>query len=225
MDNISVISAKPRRKARRRKTRKQGSYHHGNLRRALLDSALMLIERDGPKGVSLRSVARLAGVSPAAPYRHFPGKEGLLAAVAEDGFRAMTAAMDAAVEVNKELPLAGFRAVAFAYVKYAAVHPSYFRVMFGPEIADHALYPGLAECAVQLRALLTDMIKSCQRPDLIGGVEPEDLAVAAWSTLHGLATLLVDNQLGQPVATDTELQVLTDRVADVLYRGLSYSGL
>lgn len=225
VDNISVISAKPRRKARRRKTRKQGSYHHGNLRRALLDSALMLIERDGPKGVSLRSVARLAGVSPAAPYRHFPGKEGLLAAVAEDGFQAMTAAMEAAVNANKELPLAGFRAVAFAYVKYAAVHPSYFRVMFGPDIVDHALYPGLTESSVRLRALLTGLIKSCQRPDLIGGAEPEDLAVAAWSTLHGLATLLVDNQLGQPVATDIELQVLTDRVADVLYRGLSYSGL
>lgn len=225
MDNDSGAQQRPRRKSRRRKTRKEGRYHHGNLRRALLDAALMLVEREGPKGVSLRSVARLAGVSPAAPYRHFPGKEGLLASVAEEGFRAMTSAMEAAVDANKELPLAGFRAVAFAYVKYAAVHPSHFRVMFGPEIADHSRYPGLKESSERSLDLLTRMIKSCQRPDLIGGVEPRDLAVAAWSTLHGLATLLVDDQLGQKASTDAELQALTNRVADVLYRGLSYSGL
>lgn len=225
MNNDSETKARPRRKVRRRKTRKEGRYHHGNLRRALLDAALMLVEREGPKGVSLRSVARLAGVSPAAPYRHFPGKEGLLASVAEEGFRSMTAAMEAAVDANKELPLASFRAVAFAYVKFAAVHPSHFRVMFGPEVTDHSRYPGLKESSERSLALLTRMIRSCQRPDLIGGVEPRELAVAAWSTLHGLATLLVDGQLGQPLSTDSELQALTDRVADVLYRGLSYSGL
>ncbi len=225
MDNDSVTGARPRRKARRRKTRKQGSYHHGNLHRALLDAALMLVEREGPKGVSLRSVARLTGVSPAAPYRHFPGKEGLLASVAEEGFHAMTATMEAAVEVNKELPLAGFRSVTFAYVKFAAVHPSHFRVMFGPEIADHSRYPKLKESSERSLALLTGLIKRCQRPDLIGGVEPRELAIAAWSTLHGLATLMVDNQLGPKLTTDSELQALTDRVADVLYRGLSYSGL
>ena len=225
MDDKSVTSMRPRRKARRRKIRKQGSYHHGNLRRALLDSALILVARDGPKGVSLRSVARLTGVSPAAPYRHFPGKEGLLASVAEEGFHAITAGMEAAINANKEIPLAGFRAVAFAYVKYASVHPSYFRVMFGPEIADRALYPGLAECSERLLAPLIYMIRSCQRPDLIGGAEPRDLAVAAWSSLHGLATLLVDNQLGKPISRDEDLQTLANRVADVLYRGLSYSGL
>lgn len=217
--------SRPRRRVRRRKTKKEGSYHHGNLRRALLDAALMLVEREGPKGVSLRSVARLAGVSPAAPYRHFPGKEGLLAAVAEEGFRAMTGAMETAVEANKELPLAGFRAVVFSYVKFAAVHPSHFRVMFGPEVSDHSRYPGLKESSERSLELLTRMIKGCQRPDLIGGVDARDLAVAAWSMLHGLATLLVDAQLSEPVGTDAELQALTNRVADVLYRGLSYSGL
>jgi AcrR family transcriptional regulator len=216
---------RPRRRLKRRKTRKEGRYHHGNLRRALLDAALMLVEREGPKGVSLRSVARLAGVSPAAPYRHFPGKEGLLAVVAEEGFRNMTGAMEAAVEANKELPLASFRAIAFSYVKFAAVHPSHFRVMFGPEVADRSRYPGLKESSERSLELLARMIRSCQRPDLIGGVDAKELAVAAWATLHGLATLLVDGQLDEPHGTDAELQAVTNRVADVLYRGLSYSGL
>jgi len=215
----------PRRRVKRRKTRKEGRYHHGNLRRALLDAALMLVEREVPKGVSLRSVARLAGVSPAAPYRHFPDKEGLLAVVAEEGFRAMTSAMESAVEANKEIPLASFRAIAFAYVKYAAMHPSHFRVMFGPEVADRSLYPGLKESSERSLELLTLMIRSCQRPDLIGGVDAKELAIAAWATLHGLATLLVDSQLDQPHQTDAELQAVTNRVADVIYRGLSYSGL
>ncbi|MEE8173419.1 MAG: helix-turn-helix domain-containing protein, partial [Alphaproteobacteria bacterium] len=64
-------------RATKRKSPKKGAYHHGNLRRALLDSALAMVEKEGPRGVSLRAVARLAGVSPAAPYRHFAGKEGL----------------------------------------------------------------------------------------------------------------------------------------------------
>ena len=75
---------------------KKGTYHHGNLRRVLLDSALAMVEKEGPHGVSLRAVARLAGVSPAAPYRHFSGKEGLLAAAAEEGFRALEQKMDSA---------------------------------------------------------------------------------------------------------------------------------
>lgn len=210
---------------KRRRTRKEGRYHHGNLRRALLDAALMMVEKEGPRGVSLRAVARLAGVSPAAPYRHFVGKEGLLAAVAEEGFHALADGMTTASAANKDLPLAEFRAIALAYVKFAAVRPSHFRVMFGPEVANHKKYPGLQESMERIFTILTKVISDSQRRGLEGAAEPRQLAMAAWATLHGLATLIVDGQLGDATSSESELQAVTFRIADVVYRGLSFSGL
>ena len=128
---------------KRPKTKKKGAYHHGDLRRALLDAALLMVEREGPKGLSLRAVARLAGVSPAAPYRHFSGKEGLLAAVAREGLNALAESMESASAENVGLALAEFRAIALAYVKFAAANPSHFRVMFGPEVTDRTQHDGL----------------------------------------------------------------------------------
>ena len=130
-DRIRPLSGRP-------KAKKKGAYHHGDLRRALLDAALLMVDREGPKGLSLRAVARLAGVSPAAPYRHFSGKEGLLGAVAREGFIALAESMEAAGRENSGLALAEFRAIALAYVKFAAANPSHFRVMFGPEVSDRA---------------------------------------------------------------------------------------
>ncbi len=224
----AALSPQPqvKRRTRRRKTRKKGAYHHGNLPRALLDAALMLVERDGPKGVSLRAVARVAGVSPAAPYRHFAGKEGLLASVAEEGFRALAEALEEASAENREMPLAEFRAIGLAYVRFAASHPSHFRVMFGPEITDRGAYPGLCETADRAFAVIENAIAHSQRSDLEAGeTDPHRLAVAARATFHGLATLVTDGQLDELAGSDTEIQAVANRVSDVIYRGLSYSGL
>jgi AcrR family transcriptional regulator len=212
-------------RVKRRKADKQGSYHHGDLRRALLDAALSLVEREGATGVSLRAVARKAGVSPAAPYRHFSGKEGLLAAVSEEGFRAMADSMMDARAQHRDIPLAGFRAVGLAYVRFAASHPSHFRVMFGPDVSDKSAHPDLRDASERAFGVLATAILDCQRPGLVDGVEPRQLAIAAWATFHGLATLLVDGQLKTEAATDAHLVEATNRVTDVIYRGLSYSGL
>ena len=210
----------------KRKPSKKGTYHHGNLRRALLDSALAMVEKEGPRGVSLRAVARLAGVSPAAPYRHFAGKEGLLAAVAEEGFRALEAKMQAASQETRGLALAEFRAIGFAYVHFAASNPSHFRVMFGPEVSDKTEHPSLKEAADRASQIIADAIANCQRPGLEGGdTDPQRLFISAWATFHGLATLIVDGQLKSSLGSDAELEALGNSVTDVIYRGLSFSGL
>jgi AcrR family transcriptional regulator len=207
-------------------TKKKSAYHHGNLRRALLDSALAMVEKEGPRGVSLRAVARLAGVSPAAPYRHFAGKEGLLAAVAEEGFHALEERMRAASTEARGLALAEFRAIGFAYVHFAAHNPSHFRVMFGPEVSDRAEHSGLQEAADSASQIIADAIASCQRPGLEGGdTDPHRLFISAWASFHGLATLVVDGQLSDSVKSDEDLEALVNSVTDVSYRGLSYSGL
>lgn len=184
---------------RPRRAQRPGRYHHGELSGALLDAALRLVATGGTAALTLRAAARLAGVSQAAPYRHFTNKEALLAAVAEEGFRAMTAAMRKATAACGDSPLERFRAIGLAYVEFAASHPSHFRVMFGRETADRSAYPSLREAAAGTFRMLVDAIMDCQRAGLVRSGEPQDLALAAWSSVHGVAALLVDDQLARVV--------------------------
>ncbi len=226
VEAMAELKEKGSSKAPKKKSRKKGAYHHGNLRRALLDAALAMVEKEGPGGVSLRAVARFAGVSPAAPYRHFAGKEGLLAAVAEEGFRALESEMQMASEGADGLALAEFRAIGLAYVRFAASNPSHFRVMFGPDVSNKSAHPSLKGAADKASQIIADAIAKCQRPGLEGAdASPHRLFVAAWATFHGLATLIVDGQLSDIVSSDADLEGIGNNVTDVIYRGLSFSGL
>src|SRR5258706_12582738 len=166
----------------RAKARKS-AYHHPDLRPALLAAARRLLERDGPEALSLREVARRAGVSHNAPYRHFPDRAALLAALAAEGFDAMAAAMPAAAA--KRAPPHRLGAIGGAYVRFALGAPGLFRLMFGGLVrsADHA---DLAAAAARAYAMLTGETGSSSNPDG---------AVAAWATVHGLAHLLLDGQI------------------------------
>jgi AcrR family transcriptional regulator len=156
-------------------------YHHGDLRRALLDAALTIIERDGPAALTLRAVAREAGVSPAAPYHHFQDKSELMSAVAKDGFRRLNDAMGAAVKEH------GPGEIGVAYVEFAHANLALYRVMYDcarsaemfPEQSD-AEHDGL------------ELVKQAIRKAAGGEVDELDLeltAIAAWSSVHGLAEI------------------------------------
>lgn len=116
----------------------RGQYHHGDLRRALLEAALALVSSKGAEGFSLREAAREVGVSPAAAYRHFEDKKALLAALAHDGMGRLATAMEKAVAAAPGVPgsparaAAELGAVGHAYVEFAVRNPSHFQVMFGP---------------------------------------------------------------------------------------------
>lgn len=174
---------------------RRGSYHHGDLRRALIQAAVDLMARAGVDALTLRAAARRAGVSAAAPYRHFADKQALLAAVAEEGFRAMVEEMRRASAEHSTEPLAALRAVGLAYVGFARRHPSHFRVMFGREVADRSRHPALSEAAAAAFELLADAVGQCQRAGLVREGDPRALAVSAWSMVHGLADLQVNRQL------------------------------
>jgi len=171
------------------------TYHHGNLRSALVDAALRLIRSQGLSALTLRAAARLAGVSQAAPYRHFADKDALLAAVAEQGFRGISATMRAALAAAGNDPLPRFRALGAAYVEFACAHPSHFKVMFGREMASRSGYPVLRAAARETFQLLVDALAHCQRAGLVAAEDPEELAVSAWSMVHGFSALLIDGQL------------------------------
>jgi AcrR family transcriptional regulator len=194
-------------------SRRPRPYHHGNLRHALRDAALALIERAGGGALTLRGAAKLAGVSQAAPYRHFRNKEALLAAVAEEGFHAMAEAMRRRAAPHWDDPAGRLRALGRAYVEFATRHPAHFRVMFGRVPVDRAAHPGLQAAATAAYGLLIGAIRECQAAGVARAGDPDELALPAWSAVHGLAALAVDGQLkerkGRPEAL---AQVVTDTV-------------
>jgi AcrR family transcriptional regulator len=194
----------PRRRARR--SRRPNRYHHGDLPRALLDAALDIVKTEGTEALTLRATARLAGVSQTAPYRHFVNKEAILAAVAEEGFRSLMAAMAHAAAAFADSPLERLRAVGLAYVIFATNHSSHFRVMFGREMADRSASTALRQVATDTFNVVVDVIAGCQRAGFVRSEEPAaDLALTAWSTVHGLSALLVDGVLDRSVAEVAEM--------------------
>jgi AcrR family transcriptional regulator len=169
-------------------------YHHGDLPRALLAAAIEVIEEVGPGALSLREVARRAGVSHAAPAHHFGDKAGLLTAVAIEGYRLVRQALvDAAQQTGD------FREVGVAYVTFARTHRAHFEVMYRPELY-HADDPVLVEAREAASATLYG-----PTTELTGEAASGALAgVAAWSLVHGFATLWLNGNLDHVVQGEPE---------------------
>src|SRR5260370_11616349 len=134
-------------------------YHHGHLREALLQAAIQLIAEVGPAGFTLREVARRAGVSHNAPYRHFPDREDLLAAVAAQGFRELNEAMLEAVTQHRN-SVGRLKRAGLAYVEFALPRPEHFTVMFDAAVSKHRT-PDSTRRAEQEFGPLVSLVKSC----------------------------------------------------------------
>lgn len=195
-------------------------YHHGDLRRALLDAALEMVTLEGAGALSLREVARRAGVSHAAPYRHFPSKEALIAAMAEEGFRRLHAAMRERSAPHGADPGRGFLEAGVGYVLFAVENPAHYRVMFSGLLGDGAAFPALECEAGAAFELLIQALTACQQAGLVRAGEPAELAVAAWSGVHGLAMLLIDRQLAPTGTGPEQAEALARFVTGVLAQGL-----
>jgi AcrR family transcriptional regulator len=178
---------------KRRRAPARASYHHGDLRAALLAAAGRLLEEEGAEAVSFRAIAREVGVSQTAPYNHFESKEHLLATVAEEGFRAFTALQRAAARIRS--PRRRLQALGRAYVAFASAHPQLYRLMFGVGLADWKRYPLLAEAALAASVPVQQVLADRAALD-DGAKQPEAAWIATWALVHGLASLLIDGKLG-----------------------------
>jgi AcrR family transcriptional regulator len=207
------MAARPKRTAAPRKP-----YHHGDLRRTLLDAALAIVAKEGPGALSLRELARKAGVSHAAPYRHFESREALLAALATEGFLGLGAEM-ARTAAGETDPLLRFRALGVAYVCYAVQHPGHFRVMFGGALEHRDDGSPLTAAGAPTLQALIDVIAAAQQSGQLRAGDPRQLALPAWSMVHGLAMLLVDDQLGA-LLDRVYAEKAAHAVIDVVVRGL-----
>lgn len=176
-------------------------YHHGNLRQALLEKAQQHLVSNGPDKISLRALAREVGVSQTAPYRHFPDKTALLAALAAEGFRRLN---EASIEADPLGQSAAERMLVTgrAYVEFALKNPDLYRLMFGPMIPADAEFEELDEHGTRayetIVQLITDGIKSGEFIDQ----DPLILANSAWSLVHGVASLMIDDRFA---CTDGEI--------------------
>jgi AcrR family transcriptional regulator len=182
--------------------------HHGDVRRLVLDAAISLIESDGAESLSMREVARRAGVSHQAPYHYFKDRSGIFAAISQEGFTALAKVfqqvrVDGTLETESPAK-AGFT----AYFRFAREHVGHFRVMFRADLSGLSSHPEAKECEEQAFAELLTMVSRT-----IGhSADPQDaltFAFMMWSQAHGLATLFLDGPLEGKMGSlaDAEKQV------------------
>ncbi|WP_437475978.1 TetR/AcrR family transcriptional regulator [Sorangium sp. So ce1014] len=191
-------------------------YHHGDLRRAVLEEALALIEAQGNASFTLREVARRIGVSHAAPYRHFADKRALMTELAVQASAALGAQISAALEEAGGELRARFLAAGFAYVRFALEHPAPFHVMYSGEV--NVEDPRVAAATSQNLGLLLGFIEQAQRAGAFPPGDPMALAVPIWAMHHGLATLAASGALSK--AGPVELRRLVDDAHARLLDGL-----
>lgn len=167
--------------------KKVGStYHHGDLRNALIQAGIEILRTEGIHKLSLREAARIAGVSQAAPYRHFASKEALLTAIAQEGFALLSGLLRETAEKTRSNPEEQFHQTALTYLELALEHPDHFRLMFEAK-PDHVAQNFFKE--------LLAVITRCQKEHVLRPGNPEQLTLVAWSAFHGLASLLANRNL------------------------------
>jgi AcrR family transcriptional regulator len=186
-------------------------YHHGNLRRALLDEALAAIRTEGVDGVTLREIGARAGVSRTALYRHFADKRALLAAVATEGFRTLRQELLSAWEKAGQ-GRAAFEAMGLAYVRFAVDNPSHYRVMFGGFVEAEASDPELAAEAAGAFQALVGALAMMQRAGTVRNDDTVTMARFVWAVVHGVAMLAIDRGLRKPGAVEELTRYAIERL-------------
>ncbi len=186
-------------------------YHHGNLRRALLDEALATIRAEGVDGLTLRAIGARVGVSRTALYRHFADKRALLTAVAIEGFRTLRQQLVTAWEAGGRGD-AAFQSMGLAYVRFAVANPSHYRVMFGGFVDPKARDPELAAEAEGAFQALVDALAALQRDAVMRGDDTVLMARYVWALVHGVATLGIDGQLREPGAVEELMRYAFERL-------------
>ena len=190
------------------------AYHHGDLERALVETALRMIQSDGIQALTLRRVGARVGVSRTALYRHFDGKQALLARVASEGFRRFHEALSGAVAGAEAKGADPMAAMAAAYARFARSHPSHYQTMFSGVLTDGTRDPELQRCGEAAFNVLVDVIRKRQKAGLIRPGDPVELAEITWALSHGIATLGMANQLPAKPRTLEDLAVLGWKMLD-----------
>jgi len=195
-------------------TKPEGQWHHGDLRASLIAWGTHLLDTEGIAGMSMRTAAKLAGVSPGAPAHHFQDRNGLLAAIAAQAFRDLVTFRSKRLEkVAPDDAPGRLRTVMLSYVEFAQAHPARFHLMFGPEIENREQYPELVEAASASFHMLRRAVAPCLQGADVSVLSEEEIAFAVWAATHGLAILTLDRRKVSISATQSPS---AEKLADIV---------
>jgi AcrR family transcriptional regulator len=216
------MSAKPKRRTARRPSPAPKPYHHGDLRRVLIDAALQLVGEGGAEAVSVREAARRAGVSPGAPFRHFPSRLALMTAVAEEAQRRFRAEIDAALaEAPPGDPLARFRCFGLAYLRWAMRNPTHFEIISSGRFFDHDKAAGLSQDNTEL----IDMTELTLADAFAQGqLRPADLKrvqLAGRALVYGFARMNIDGHFPRWGIAEAEAEQTAEAILDLFIEGIA----
>lgn len=187
------------------------SPEHPDVKRAVLDAAIDIIRTDGPDQVSMREVARRAGVSHQAPYHHFTDRSGIFAAISEEGYRLFTAEFHRTAAGSSDALADLLR----AYVGFALSHQGHFKVMFRADICGVLTHDATREAADEAYLALLDLAARVESESTGAALA---LPTLLWSQAHGLATLLIDGPLARKLPPELSVDMLVDAVAQLASR-------
>jgi AcrR family transcriptional regulator len=207
---------------RRRPARVQKPYHHGDLRRVLIDGALKLAEEGGIEQISVREAARRAGVSPGAPFRHFESRDALMLAVAEEAQRRFRAEIETALaEAPADDPLKRFRYFGLAYLRWAMRNPAHFEIISSGRYFDLNHAGGLTRDNAELIALTERMIADAAAHGQLRALDLKEVQIAGRALVYGFARMNIDRHFPRWGVADEAIERTAEAVIDLFIQGIA----
>ena len=186
----------------------ENNYHHGDLKNELVRAGVDILTQEGIGTLSLRKVARHAGVSHSAPYAHFKDKQALLAAISSEGFRKLLAVMKSSAKEAGADPQRQLVACGRAYIIFAMREQAIFKVMFSGILEHEKKYPEFVEISQSTFKFLVKIVGACQRSNILRPGPTELLAVTIWSQVHGIVSLALEKQISHTVLDQYDLNAI-----------------
>lgn len=197
-------------------------YHHGDLRRVLVDSALQLIEEGGAEAVSVREAARRAGVSPGAPFRHFPSRDALMMAVAEEAQRRFRAEVELALaDVPAADPLARFRSFGLAYLRWAMRNPAHFEVISSGRFFDHDKAAELSRDNAEVIGMTERTLAEAFAQGQLRALDLKQVQIAGRALVYGFARMNIDGHFPRWGIADAEAERTAEAILDLFIEGIA----
>ena len=215
-----TAAAKPRRRVSRASAPKP--YHHGDLRRVLIDAALQLVGEGGAEAVSVREAARRAGVSPGAPFRHFPSRDALMQAVAEEAQRRFRAEIEAALATAAPGdPLGRFRCLGLAYLRWAMRNPTHFEIISSRRFFDHDRAVAISRDNDELIGLTERTLGEAFAAGQLRTVDLKQVQVAGRALVYGFARMNIDGHFPRWGVAGPEAEQTAEAILDLFIEGIA----
>ena len=215
-------TARPRRRPAKHPAAPPKPYHHGDLRRVLVEAALEVAKEGGAEAVSVREAARRAGVSPGAPFRHFPSRDALMAAVATEAQRRFRAEIDIALaEVPDAGPLAQFRALGLAYLRWAMRNPTHFEIISSGRYFDHDKATELSRDNAELIGMTERVLADAFAQGELQSPDLKRVQLAGRALVYGLARMNIDGHFPRWGIAADEAEAAAGAIIDLFIDGIA----